>query len=98
VLEEAMERIARKLFANQIWKRIALTLLAIITILGDATSAQRSEAQQSEAQLELSSPSQAGEGSLLHRSGASGKYESIPLLHTDATIDVRGLVRDAVIR
>jgi Ca-activated chloride channel family protein len=32
------------------------------------------------------------QGSLLFRSPVSGVYESIPLVHTDATFDVRGLV------
>ena len=85
--------------SKSIWKRIAL--LAILTILTGPSFAQQSEAQQSEAQQpqpsELSSPSQVGEGSLLYRSGASGQYQSIPLLHTDAAIDVRGLVASATV-
>jgi Ca-activated chloride channel family protein len=93
-----MERIARNRFNTAIWKRIALLLM--LTILIGPSFAQ-SEAQQSEAQqpqpYQLSSPTQIGEGSLLYRSGASGKYESIPLLHTDATIDVRGLVASATV-
>src|SRR6478752_10585931 len=89
-----MERIARrwsckKMFNNVIWKRIAL--LALLTILTGPSFAQQSESQQSE----LSSPSQAGEGSLLYRTGASGQYQFIPLLHTEAAIDVRGLVASA---
>lgn len=99
-----MERIARRWFTlrtfkNQIWKRIAL--LALLTILTGPSFAQHSEAQQCEAEqsqsAELSNPSQVGEGSLLYRSGASGQYQSIPLLHTDATIDVRGLVASATV-
>ena len=89
-----MERIARRWFKNAIWKRIAL--LAILTILTGPSFAQQSEAQQPQSS-ELSSPSQVGEGSLLYRSGASGQYESIPLLHTDAAIDVRGLVASATV-
>lgn len=91
-----MERIARNRFTNQILKRIAL--LVVLTLLFSGPSfAQRSEAQQDEAQQSGLSPSQVGEGSLLYRSGASGQYESIPLLHTDATIDVRGLVASATV-
>src|SRR6185312_5969994 len=88
-----MERIARSRFEIEIWKRIMLALLAIITILSNPSFAQQPEPQPSE----LSSPSQVGEGSLLYRSGVSGQYESIPLLHTDASIDVRGLVASATV-
>jgi Ca-activated chloride channel family protein len=90
-----MERIACNWFKHRIWKRIAL--LAILTILTGPSFAQQSQAQQSEAQQSELSPSQVGEGSLLYRSGASGQYQSIPLLHTDASIDVRGLVASATV-
>src|SRR6476660_6698817 len=91
-----MERIARRwsckeIFNNLMWKRIAL--LALLTILTGPSFAQQSDSQLSE----LSNPSQAGEGSLLYRSGASGQYQSIPLLHTDAIIDVRGLLASATV-
>src|SRR6185312_842017 len=85
-----MERIARSRFRIEIRKRIAL--LAILTILAGPAFAQQDEAQQSGL-----SPSQVGEGSLLYRSGASGEYQSIPLLHTDAALDVRGLVASATV-
>src|SRR6185312_726795 len=90
-----MERIARSRFRIEIWKRIAL--LAILTILVGPVFAQQPEALQSEDQQSGLNPSQVGEGSLLYRSGASGQYESIPLLHTDAAIDVRGLVASATV-
>jgi Ca-activated chloride channel family protein len=91
-----MERIARNWFNNAIWKRFAL--LVMLTILtGPVWALQSSEAQQAEAQQSGLNPSQVGEGSLLYRSGASGEYQSIPLLHTDAAIDVRGLVASATV-
>src|SRR5215469_6531044 len=37
------------------------------------------------------------EGSMLYRSPISGAYEMIPLIHTDATLDVRGLVASATV-
>ena len=37
------------------------------------------------------------EGSMLYRSPISGAYELIPLVHTDATLDVRGLVAAATV-
>ena len=89
-----MERIAcnpfkKEMFNNQIWKRVAVALLAIVTVLvcSGSISAQQTEA----------GPPQVGEGSLLYHSGISGRYESIPLLHTDAAIDVRGLVASATV-
>src|SRR4051812_41631498 len=42
-------------------------------------------------------PPQVGEGSLLFRSPVSGRFESVPLLHTDAVLDVRGLVVAATV-
>src|SRR5439155_10663662 len=42
-------------------------------------------------------PPRVGEGSLLFRSPVSGRFESVPLLHTDAVLDVRGLVVAATV-
>src|SRR5947209_12257698 len=49
------------------------------------------------AQQPESGPPNVGEGSLMFRSPVSGKYESVPLLHTDAKLDVRGLVASATV-
>jgi Ca-activated chloride channel family protein len=46
---------------------------------------------------QLADPSQAGEASLFYRSPVSGRYESIPLLHTEVGIDVRGPVASATV-
>lgn len=48
------------------------------------------------AQSEAGLP-QCGEGTLLYRSPVSGKYEVVPLVHTDAVIDVRGLLAAATV-
>jgi Ca-activated chloride channel family protein len=43
-------------------------------------------------------PGQAGQGSLLYRSPLSaGAFETVPLVHTDAVLDVRGLVAAATV-
>jgi len=42
-------------------------------------------------------PGQVGQGSLLYRSPVSGKYAEVPLVHTDAVLDVRGLVAAATV-
>lgn len=73
-------------FLNCSFARFFLALLATITILTGPSSAQTEDR-----------PSQCGEGSLLFRSPISGRYESVPLVHTDATFDVRGLVASATV-
>lgn len=40
---------------------------------------------------------QVGEGCLLYRSPISGRYEQVPLVHTDVALDVRGLVAAATV-
>jgi Ca-activated chloride channel homolog len=42
-------------------------------------------------------PSEVGEGCLLYKSPIAGRYESVPLVHTDVAIDVRGLVASATV-
>src|SRR6266436_995617 len=42
-------------------------------------------------------PPRVCEGSLLYRSPISGRFESIPLVHTDVTLDVRGLASAATV-
>ena len=37
------------------------------------------------------------QGELLYRSPVSGRYESVPLLHTDVALDVRGLAASAIV-
>ena len=42
-------------------------------------------------------PTRMGQGSLLYRSPVTGKYAEVPLVHTDAVLDVRGLVAAATV-
>ncbi len=67
---------------NKVCIPFAIALLIIITILTGSGFGQQ----------EYDKPSQVGEGSLLFRSPVSGRFESVPLVHTDVAIDVRGLV------
>jgi Ca-activated chloride channel family protein len=39
----------------------------------------------------------AGEGCLQYRSASTGRFETIPLVHTDVALDVRGLVASATV-
>jgi Ca-activated chloride channel family protein len=51
----------------------------------------------SRAQEEQGSLPKVGEGCLLYRSPLTGIYESIPLVHTDVALDVRGLAVSATV-
>jgi Ca-activated chloride channel homolog len=66
--------------------RFALMLLATTTILAGLSGGQTDD-----------SPPECGEGSLLYRSPISGRYEPVSLVHTEATLDVRGLVAAATV-
>jgi Ca-activated chloride channel family protein len=66
--------------------RFALVLLATTTILAGLSGGQTD-----------GGPPKCGEGSLLYRSPISGRYEPVSLVHTDATLDVRGLVAAATV-
>ncbi len=81
-----MLRLARNRFADAVPAVIAFTLLILTTI--PALWAQTPDDN---------GPPQVGEGSLLFRSPVSGRFESVPLLHTDAVLDVRGLVVAATV-
>jgi Ca-activated chloride channel homolog len=78
------------LFAANFFKgactRFFMTLLAIGTISAGLSSGQSDDG-----------PPRVGEGSLLYRWPTSGGYESVPLVHTDAAVDVRGLVASATV-
>ena len=81
-----MARSVKNVFTNDLRKRALLALLAVITVLAGLCAAQ----------TEDSAP-RVGEGSLLYRSPISGRFESVPLVHTGAVIDVRGLVAAATV-
>ena len=71
-------------------RRFALTLLVFITILGGSVAGSQG------GQDDKAAPC-ASEGALLYRSASSGRYESVPLVHTDVALDVRGLVATATV-
>jgi len=66
--------------------RLFLALLTMATILAGLSVGQSDDG-----------PPRVGEASLLYRSPISGRYESVPLVHTDAAVDVRGLVASATV-
>jgi Ca-activated chloride channel family protein len=82
-----MVRLAANWFLNAICARLALGLLAVSAVLpGPAAFGQKDDSMPT-----------LGEGCLLYRSPVSGRYESVPLLHTDVALDVRGLVESATV-
>jgi len=85
-----MLRFSGNWFCSNVCRRFALALLAVTTVLAAwASGGQNGQFD--------NGPSSVCEGSLLYRSPISGLYESVPLVHTDVTLDVRGLAAAATV-
>ena len=69
--------------------RVLGALLMIAAVLTGTTFGQQDESAQPSPKV--------CEGELLYRSPVSGAYETVPLVHTDAAFDVRGLVAAATV-
>jgi Ca-activated chloride channel family protein len=82
-----MTSYAENWFRREVCTRFALAFLVLMTILPVPASGAQDDNQ----------PSRAGEGCLLYRSPISGRYDSVPLVHTDVALDVRGLVASATV-
>ncbi len=78
---------AKGLSSTVFCRRFALALTALATILAGWASGGQADGR----------PPQVGEGSFVYRSPVSGIYTSVPLIHTDASFDVRGLVAAATV-
>jgi Ca-activated chloride channel homolog len=70
--------------------RLAFALLSTVTVFARWVSG--GQGGQSD-----NAPPCVNEGSLLYRSPISGRFESIPLVHTDVALDVRGLASAATV-
>jgi Ca-activated chloride channel family protein len=68
---------------------LVLGLLAFTTIFAGSALGQSDDG--------ALTPARVGEGCLLYRSPLSGRYETVPLVHTDVALDVRGLVAAATV-
>src|SRR5258708_17920489 len=73
---------------SKTYTRFALTLLAGTTVFAGWVSG--GQGGQSD-----NAPPPVYEGSLLYRSPISGRYESVPMVHTDVILDERGLAETA---
>jgi Ca-activated chloride channel family protein len=69
--------------------RLVFGLLAFTAIFAGWASGQSDDG--------AVTPARVGEGCLLYRSPLSGRYEAVPLVHTDVALDVRGLVAAATV-
>src|SRR5262245_53897972 len=83
-----MARIHESWIPCQARRGLLLALLIVTAVLADTMLGQQDE---------RTPIPDVCEGSLLFRSPVSGAYETIPLAHTDATFDVRGLVAAATV-
>ncbi len=74
-------------------RRFVFAFLAFTTVFaGWVFGAQDGQSEKS-----TDEPPQVCEGSLLYRSPISGRYEAVPLVHTDVALDVRGLAAAATV-
>lgn len=88
-----MRRFAENCINHRTCTRLALAFLAfsaILTVLPEWAAGQTDDAA-------AVTPGHVGEGCLLYRSPLSGRYETVPLVHTDVALDVRGLVAAATV-
>src|ERR1041385_3493718 len=81
-----MSRFVVTWLRNALCPRLVMGCLAIVTVLAGLCAGQ-----------DDMKPSQVGEGCLLYKSPIAGRYELVPLVHTDVAIDVRGLVASATV-
>ena len=84
-----MRRLTKNRVNPKVSLRLVLGLLVASTILAGQAFSQNDEG--------ALTPSRAREGCLLYRSPLSGRYETVPLVHTDVALDVRGLVAAATV-
>jgi Ca-activated chloride channel family protein len=82
-----MKRFAGNWVMSRMFGRFALAILAVTTILAGWASGRQNDG----------ATPRVGEGCLLYRSPISGRYESVPLVHTDVALDVRGLAVAATV-
>ena len=85
-----MTRIHANRFVCESRNWVLSALLIVTAVLTGTVFGQQNESPQPQL-------SQICEGSLLYRSPVSGMYETIPLVHTEAAFDVRGLVAAATV-
>src|SRR5690348_9149141 len=84
-----MRRLTKNRVSPKVFVRLVFGLLAFTIFFAGWALGQSEDG--------ALAPSRVGEGCLLYRSPLSGRYETVPLVHTDVTLDVRGLVAAATV-
>lgn len=92
-----MARLAVIWFKNAVCPRFFLAILLTTIVWGNCAAGQADAAHNDSVPQSKPALPQVGEGCLLYRSPVSGRYESVPLTHTDVAIDIRGLVAAATV-
>jgi Ca-activated chloride channel homolog len=77
----------RNWWNRELYICLVVALLSLLIAFSPLASGQETE----------SGPPQMGEGSLMYRSPISHQYQIVPLVHTEAALDVRGLVASATV-
>ena len=77
----------RNWWNRELYICLVVALLSLLIAFSPLASGQEAE----------NGPPQMGEGALMYRSPSSQQYQIVPLLHTDAALDVRGLVASATV-
>jgi Ca-activated chloride channel family protein len=88
-----MPRFSENWINGKASRRFVFALLAFTTIFAGWVFAGQ-DGQSGESN---DGPPQVCEGSLVYRSPVSGRYETVPLVHTDVAMDVRGLAAAATV-
>src|SRR5690348_12301602 len=84
-----MRRLTKNRVSPKVFVRLVFGLLAFTIFFAGWALGQSDDG--------APAPSRVGEGCLLYRSPLSGRYETVPLVHTDVALDVRGLVAAATV-
>jgi Ca-activated chloride channel family protein len=95
VTGETMTQFRQGCFKHENFVRLVL-LAAFIVLVALAPRTSLPAGAASAAQVESGEP-ELGEGSLVYKSPVSGRYDVVPLIHTDVGLDVRGLVAAATV-
>jgi len=82
-----MSRRPRNWWNRELYICLIVALLSLLVAFSPLASGQDAQ----------TGPPQVGEGSLMYRSPATHQFVAVPLVHTDAKIDVRGLVASATV-
>src|SRR5262249_46862851 len=85
--EETMAHSTHNSRDRELYICLVVALLSLLIAFSPLASGQEAE----------NGPPQVGEGSLVYRSPDTHQFQTVPLVHTEAALDVRGLVVAATV-